>query len=551
MKKDSNLKLMLRMSGLVKPLAFHMLIAITLGVLGFLCAIFIPVLAAVVITHVAMGTTNFPYATIFWIMFGCAVFRGVLHYGEQACNHYIAFKLLAILRDKVFRALRRLCPAKLESKDKGNLIFLITSDIEALEVFYAHTISPVMIAILTCIILLVMFVNLHMVYAVVALIAYVFVGICIPMLITKLGKEDGISSRKEFGELSDYTLESLRGIQDVLQYNLGNQRLDGMQAKSEALNQRQKKLKSYEGISSSVSNMAIMFFSLTMVVVSGILFVQGETDFISAVLASVLMMSSFGPVMALSNLSNNLLITMASSRRVLALLDEEPMVEEVSRKQNQDFADMKVDDVDFAYDQEVILKDFSCSFEKGKITGILGKSGSGKSTLLKLLMRFWDVNQGEITIGDSNVKEINTSNLRTMQSYVTQDTVVFHDSIEKNILIANLTASHEDVVKACKKANIHDFIMTLPNGYDTTVEELGESLSGGERQRLALARAFLHDADCILLDEPTSNLDALNEAAILQNLQQQKDKTIVLVSHRPSTLKIADHTIEMGNTRCS
>ena len=551
MKKDSNLKLMLRMSGLVKPLAFHMLIAITLGVLGFLCAIFIPVLAAVVITHVAMGTTNFPYATIFWIMFGCAVFRGVLHYGEQACNHYIAFKLLAILRDKVFRALRRLCPAKLESKDKGNLIFLITSDIEALEVFYAHTISPVMIAILTCIILLVMFVNLHTVYAVVALIAYVFVGICIPMLITKLGKEDGISSRKEFGELSDYTLESLRGIQDVLQYNLGNQRLDGMQAKSEALNQRQKKLKSYEGISSSVSNMAIMFFSLTMVVVSGILFVQGETDFISAVLASVLMMSSFGPVMALSNLSNNLLITMASSRRVLALLDEEPMVEEVSGKQNQDFADMKVDDVDFAYDQEVILKDFSCAFEKGKITGILGKSGSGKSTLLKLLMRFWDVNQGKITIGDSNVKELNTSNLRTMQSYVTQDTVVFHDSIEKNILIANLKASHEDVVKACKKANIHDFIMTLPNGYDTTVEELGESLSGGERQRLALARAFLHDADCILLDEPTSNLDALNEAAILQNLQQQKDKTIVLVSHRPSTLKIADHTIEMGNTRCS
>ena len=551
MKKESNFRLMLRMSGLVKPLAFHMLIAITLGVLGFLCAIFIPVLAIVCITHMAMHTPDFPYSTIFWVMFGCAVLRGILHYGEQACNHYIAFKLLAILRDKVFHALRRLCPAKLESKEKGNLIFLITSDIEALEVFYAHTISPIMIAIITCIILLVMFFQMNPIYAGIALLAYAFVGIEIPILITKLGKEDGISSRQEFGALSDYTLESLRGIQDVLQYDLGQARLQGMQEKSEKLNQRQKKLKSYEGTSSAIANMAIMLFSLTMVIVSGLLFVQGRTSFMEAVIASVLMMSSFGPVMALSNLSNNLLITMASSRRVLSLLDEEAMVEEVSGKQDHAFDDMSVNDVDFAYDQEVILRDFSAKFEKGKITGILGKSGSGKSTLLKLLMRFWDVNDGSVCIGDANVKELNTANLRTMQSYVTQDTVLFHDSIENNIRIAKLDATHEEIEAACKKANIHTFIMTLPNGYETTVEELGESLSGGERQRIALARAFLHDADCILLDEPTSNLDALNEAAILKNLQQQKDKTIVLVSHRPSTLKIADEMIEMGNTRCS
>lgn len=551
MKKDSNFKLMLRMSILVKPLAGYMLLAITLGVLGFLCAIFIPYSAAILISHVAMGYKDFPIHIFFIAMIVFAVLRGILHYGEQACNHFIAFKLLAIIRDKVFKVLRRLCPAKLEGKDKGNLIFLITSDIEALEVFYAHTISPIVIAIITCIILLCMFFNLHPIFAFVALIAYVCLGIVFPFEITKLGKEDGKQSRQEFGELSNYTLESLRGMQEVLQYDLGNQRLEGMQQRSETLNVRQKKLKSIEGTSGALSNMAIMGFSLTMVIVAGILMLQGEISFTTAFMASVLMVSSFGPVMALSNLSNNLLVTMAAARRVLGLLDEKEMVSEVSGNKDIAFDDIQVQNVDFAYDEEVILKNFSTIFEKGKITGILGKSGSGKSTLLKLLMRFWNVDQGTICIGNTEIDDINTKNLRDMQSYVTQDTVLFHDSILNNLLIANLDATMEEVEKACKQANIHDFIMTLPNGYDTKVEELGESLSGGERQRLALARAFLHKADCILLDEPTSNLDALNEAEILKNLKEQKDKTIILVSHRPSTLKIADSIIKMENVRCS
>lgn len=551
MKKDSNFKLMLRMSILVKPLAGYMLLAITLGVLGFLCAIFIPYSAAILISHVAMGYKDFPIHIFFIAMIVFAVLRGILHYGEQACNHFIAFKLLAIIRDKVFKVLRRLCPAKLEGKDKGNLIFLITSDIEALEVFYAHTISPIVIAIITCIILLCMFFNLHPIFAFVALIAYVCLGIVFPFEITKLGKEDGKQSRQEFGELSNYTLESLRGMQEVLQYDLGNQRLEGMQQRSETLNVRQKKLKSIEGTSGALSNMAIMGFSLTMVIVAGILMLQGEISFTTAFMASVLMVSSFGPVMALSNLSNNLLVTMAAARRVLGLLDEKEMVSEVSGNKDIAFDDIQVENVDFAYDEEVILKNFSTIFEKGKITGILGKSGSGKSTLLKLLMRFWNVDQGTICIGNTEIDDINTKNLRDMQSYVTQDTVLFHDSILNNLLIANLDATMEEVEKACKQANIHDFIMTLPNGYDTKVEELGESLSGGERQRLALARAFLHKADCILLDEPTSNLDALNEAEILKNLKEQKDKTIILVSHRPSTLKIADSIIKMENVRCS
>ncbi len=551
MKKDSNFKLMLRMSALVKPLAGYMILAITLGVLGFLCAIFIPYSAAILISHIALGYDHFPAHVFFIAMIVFAVLRGILHYGEQACNHYIAFKLLAIIRDQVFKALRRLCPAKLEGKDKGNLIFLITSDIEALEVFYAHTISPIAIAIITCIILLCMFFNLHPLFALIACIAYVCLGIVFPAEITKLGKEDGKQSRQEFGELSNYTLESLRGIQEVLQYDLGNQRIEGMQQRSETLNIRQKKLKSIEGISGSLSNMAIMGFSLTMVIVAGILMLKGEISFTTAFLASVLMVSSFGPVMALSNLSNNLLVTMAAARRVLGLLDEKEMVSEVSGHKDVLFDDIDVQNVDFAYDEEVILKDFSTTFKKGEITGILGKSGSGKSTLLKLLMHFWNIDQGKICIGNTKIDDINTKNLRDMQSYVTQDTVLFHDSILNNLLIAKLDATKEEVEEACKKANIHEFIMTLPNGYDTKVEELGESLSGGERQRLALARAFLHQADCILLDEPTSNLDALNEVEILKNLKDQKDKTILLVSHRPSTLKIADRIIKMENTRCS
>lgn len=551
MRKDNNFSLMLRMSKLVYPLAGYMLLAIILGVLGFLCAIFIPFFSSILIANIAFDTPNFPVVALFMWMIVFAILRGVLHYGEQACNHYIAFKLLAIIRDKVFATLRRLCPAKLDGKDSGNLIFLITSDIEALEVFYAHTISPIIIAILTCIIVLAIFVWIHPLFAVLAFIAYILVGVVVPYYITALGKEDGKVSRKQFGELSDDVLESLRGMQEVLQYNIGHQRLKKMQDKSDALNDVQKKLKQYEGTSVALSNTVIMLSSLGMLLLGCALYLQGSITFIQVLMGTVLMMSSFGPVMALSNLSNNLLITMASARRVLQLLDEEEITKDIVDEKAVTFGDMKVEQVNFAYDDEIVVKDFSNVFEKGKITGLLGKSGCGKSTLLKLLMRFYEPNTGKISIHDRNIQNINTKDLRDMQSFVTQDTVLFHDSIYQNIRIAKLDATNEEIEEACRKANIHEFICSLPKGYDTMVAELGESLSGGERQRIALARAFLHDSSCILMDEPTSNLDALNEAEILQNLKAQKDKTIVLVSHRLSTMKIADKVIRVENGRVS
>ena len=551
MNKIGNIRLMARMSLLVKPLAPYMLLAVVFGVTGFLCAIYIPYFSALLISHIAIQAPDFPVKVFFILMIVFAVLRGILHYAEQACNHYIAFRLLAILRDKVFTVLRKLAPAKLEGRDKGNLIYLITSDIEALEVFYAHTISPILIAIITCIILLTEFYKMHVMFFVIALCGYLFCGLILPWIITKLGKQQGKQSREGFGELSSYTLETLRGLQDILQYRIGEERLHMMSKKSEELHDVQKRLKLHEGNTIMVSNIIVTSFTFLMLVCGSYLYMQGAISFTSVIMSTVLMVSSFGPVLALANLSNNLLITMASARRVLGLLDEEEIVKEITGKEHSTAGDIEIKDLTFAYDDEEILKDINAHFKKGNIIGIHGKSGSGKSTLLKLIMRFWNAPSNSILINDRSVDDINTKDLRDMQSFVTQETVLFHDSIFNNIIIAKLDASVDEVENACKKAGIHDFIMSLPQGYATKVAELGDSLSGGEKQRIAIARAFLHDSPCILLDEPTSNLDALNEAIILKSLREQKDKTILLVSHRPGTMRIADSVLTIDSGRVS
>lgn len=551
MNKIGNIRLMARMSLLVKPLAPYMLLAVFFGVTGFLCAIYIPYFSALLISHIAIQAPDFPVKVFFILMIVFAVLRGILHYAEQACNHYIAFRLLAILRDKVFTVLRKLAPAKLEGRDKGNLIYLITSDIEALEVFYAHTISPILIAIITCIILLTEFYKMHVMFFVIALCGYLFCGLILPWIITKLGKQQGKQSREGFGELSSYTLETLRGLQDILQYRIGEERLHMMSKKSEELHDVQKRLKLHEGNTIMVSNIIVTSFTFLMLVCGSYLYMQGAISFTSVIMSTVLMVSSFGPVLALANLSNNLLITMASARRVLGLLDEEEIVKEITGKEHSTAGDIEIKDLTFAYDDEEILKDINAHFKKGNIIGIHGKSGSGKSTLLKLIMRFWNAPSNSILYNDRSVDDINTKDLRDMQSFVTQETVLFHDSIFNNIIIAKLDASVDEVENACKKAGIHDFIMSLPQGYATKVAELGDSLSGGEKQRIAIARAFLHDSPCILLDEPTSNLDALNEAIILKSLREQKDKTILLVSHRPGTMRIADSVLTIDSGRVS
>lgn len=549
MKKRTGFQVMAQLIGLVKPLTGFMLLAISLGLLGHLAASFITILGGYAISSILGVEIGISLGWIFGFAILFALVRGVLRYGEQACNHYIAFKLLALLRQKVFYALRRLCPAKLEGKDKGNLISIITSDIELLEVFYAHTISPIAIAFLFSLILSIFIGSFHPLLGVLALVAYICVGVAIPLFISKQSGEDGLRFRTQAGELSAFVLDSLRGLEEILQYGNGNQRLQEMNQRTEALSVDEKRMKQMTGRNQAITNTVILLFDVAMLFASGWLCLQNQIDFSAALLATIALMSSFGPCVALANLGSTLQSTFAAGNRVLDILQESPVTEEISGKKEIAFQGAAVDNVTFAYQDQKILDNISVEIPHGEIVGIVGKSGSGKSTLLKLLMRFWQVQQGKVSISGTNINEVNTSNLRQMESLVTQETHLFQDTIRNNLLIANLKATQQEIEEACKKASIHDFIMQLPKQYDTSVGELGDTLSGGECQRLGLARAFLHQADFMLLDEPTSNLDSLNEAVILKSLKEEKDtKTIVLISHRQSTMRIVDreYSVEHG-----
>ena len=554
----NGLKVMYKLIGLVLPLLHVMVAAITMGVIGFLTAIFIIVLGGVGLLNILGFATALSLKQVIIGIVICAVLRGILRYAEQGSNHYIAFKLLALIRHKVFVKLRKLAPAKLEGKDKGNLISIITTDTELLEVFYAHTISPIIIAFITSVIMTIFIGRYNIFLGVIALVAYFIVGVIIPVWSSNQGDETGQQYRDEMGDLNSYFLSSVRGINDIIQYGVGKERLDEINRRTDELETKQKLLLKQEGSNRAVTDTAILLCSMAMLFAGCILYTKGEVNFIQVIIPLIALMSSFGPVVAISNLSNNLFHTIAAGNRVLDLLEEEPTVEEVNGNDVTEFADMKLKNVSFSYDEEVILEDFNMDIKQNKIIGIYGKSGCGKSTLLKLLMRFWEVDNGSITIGGKNINEINTSDLRKMQSFVTQDTYLFNDTIANNIGIAKENATMEEIIAAAKKASIHDFIMSLPNGYDSKVGELGGNLSGGEKQRIGIARAFLHDAPMILLDEPTSNLDSLNEGIILKSLMESKEnKTIIIVSHRKSTMNIADVVLDVeknslqGKTRAS
>lgn len=547
MKPRSNLSCMARLITLVGPLTGVMLLAITLGVLGFIAATLIPVLGGVGILAVLQHQDTLPL--IFLVAALCALLRGVFRYGEQTCNHYIAFKLLAILRQKVFAALRRLAPAKLDGRDKGDLISVITSDIELLEVFYAHTISPAAIALVMSLLTAAFLAWFHWAYGVLALVAYATVGVLLPVLASRRSGDTGNRMRQKAGQLSAFVLDSLRGVDETIQYHGQAQRLSELEGRTDDLSRVQQDMSRITGTNTAVTHTVIWLYDLALLALGLVLLEQGQVNFGGVLIPLITLMSSFGPVVALANLGTTLQSTFAAARRVLDILDEPPVVEEVSGQAATRFHGAACEDLTFSYGGETILDGLTLDFPKGKVVGIVGRSGSGKSTLLKLLMRFWDRQSGAVTISERDVRNINTSDLRSMQGYMTQDTDLFHDTILKNILIARPDATREEVEEACKKASIHDFILTLPQGYDTPVGELGDTLSGGERQRLGLARAFLHNAPFLLLDEPTSNLDSLNEAEILRSLHRERDqRTVILVSHRRSTMGIADqvHSVEHG-----
>ena len=550
-KQRSGFRVMARLVGLVRPLGGYMTLAVLMGLAGHLCAAFLTILGGYGLLAV-LGESSVRLPVLFGGMLALAVLRGVLRYAEQGCNHFIAFKLLALLREKVFAALRRLCPAKLDGRDKGDLIALITSDIELLEVFYAHTISPALIALLFSAGMAAFIGSFDPRLGLLAAAAYGVVGLAMPLVAARWSGEEGMRFRTQSGELSAFVLESLRGLPEILQFGQGQARLAEMNRRTDALSQREEKLKQAAGRNTALTNTVVLGFDLAMLFCSAGLYQSGAVSFAGVLIPTLALFSSFGPVIALAALGSTLQNTFAAGNRVLDILEEIPVVQPVEGRPAAGFAGAEAKNVSFSYEGEEVLRDLSISVPQHAVIGIVGRSGSGKSTLLKLFMRFWQTRQGSVELSGRSVDEINTEDLRRMEGYVTQETHLFRDSIKNNLRIAKLDATDAEIEAACKKASVHEFIQSLPQGYDTPVGELGDTLSGGQRQRLGLARAFLHDAPFLLLDEPTSNLDSLNEAVILRSLQKERaGKTILLVSHRLSTLGAADKIYSVENGRVS
>ena len=552
-KKRSPFEIVRRLIVLVKPMLPIMLAAISMGVAGHFCATFITIFGGFgLLTAAGMESPVASVGTVFVCILVFALLRGVLRYAEQASNHFIAFKLLALIRDKVFGALRRLTPAKLEGRDRGDLISLITADIEQLEVFYAHTISPVCIAVICVIGMTCFTASYRILPALVLLAGYLLVGVALPIWSAKRGDKAAREYRQTLADTNSYVLESLRGLRDTLQYQNTDVRAEGITAHSEALGEKQKVMKYREGVTVGATNTLILLTVLAVLGVSVSLCQSGAMTEGGVLICTLAALSSFGPVVALANLGASLTQVFASADRVLDLLDEEPVTADVTDGSNTVFAGAEAKQVSFAYADEEVLHDLSLTIPEKKIVGITGRSGSGKSTFLRLLLRFWDVSCGSIRFGEEEIHRVNTAALRAQESLVTQETELFDDTIENNIKIAKHDATRAEVEAACKKAALDSFIQKLPKGYDTPVGELGGALSGGERQRIGVARAFLHDAPFLLLDEPTSNLDSLNEGVILKAVRDEcREKTVLLVSHRKSTMAAADVSFSVESGRLS
>ncbi|MDP9860732.1 ABC-type multidrug transport system fused ATPase/permease subunit [Olsenella profusa DSM 13989] len=552
MTKRHDARIMWRMLGLTKPLAGFMVISVACGVAGFACATFLPVLAAGEAVSLVSGAPLLSVGACVGILCALAIARGVLHYVEQSCNHYIAFKLLAHIRSEVFASLRRLAPAKLAGADRGSLVSMVTADIELLEVFFAHTISPICIAVLMSALMVVLLGTISWQLALVALVGYLVVGVVVPVLVSWLSGDGGRASREQAAGLSTFVLDGLRGLAEVLQFDAGAARLGTLDARSRELVETQCDLRDATTTGSMAAGAAITACSLAELVVGVLLWRGGAVGASAVVVSTVATLSSFGPVVALANLGSTLQGTLASAGRVLDILDEEPVVEEVTEGEDIAFGGATARGVGFSYDDGRVLDDVTLDIPQGSIVGITGRSGSGKSTFCRLLMRFWDVDKGQLAISGQRIDTVRTGNLRDLEALVEQDTYLFHDTIRDNLLIARPDATQGQIEAACRAASVHDFIMGLPQDYGTEVGELGDTLSGGERQRLGLARAFLHDAPFLILDEPTSSLDSLNEGVILRSLDGQRGaRTVLLVSHRASTMAVADQTFSMDAGRVS
>lgn len=551
--RGSHVSVMLRLVRLTRPLLPVMALAAVLGVIGFLAAIFLTVFGAYGLLE--LGGLNQPlaYSTLIALLAVCGVARGPLRYGEQLCNHYLAFRILALVRDKVFSALRRLAPAKLEGRDKGDLVSLVTSDVELLEVFYAHTLSPALIAFAVSVIMTAFIAAQSPALGALALAAYLVVGVAVPIASSKAAGASGRAVRDRIGGMNAFVLDSLRGLSETLQFGRAEERSRELAERMRVQVRAEERLKGVTALWMAVVGALVLAFDIAMLAMASHLAMRGAIGVDAAVIATAGLMSSFGPVVAVANLGTTLQQTLASGARVLDLLDEEPQTEEVADGAYlSGFDGASARRVGFSYGGVQVLQDVDVEVRPGEVVRIAGRSGAGKSTLLKLLMRFWDADKGVVEMSGHDIRRVNTSSLRENEGFMTQETHLFEGTLRENLMLAKPDATERELAYAVASASLSGLVERLPRGLDTTLGELGDGLSGGERQRLGLARVFLHDAPFVLLDEPTSNLDSLNEAAVLRALADNRaGKTIVIVSHRESVAAIADRTYSVEHGRVS
>ena len=551
--RRSHVSVMLRLVRLTRPLLPVMAFAAVLGVIGFLAAIFLTVLGAYGLLELGGLDQPLAYGMLIALLTACGVARGPLRYGEQLCNHYLAFRILALVRDKVFSALRRLAPAKLEGRDKGDLVSLVTSDVELLEVFYAHTLSPAIIAFAVSAIMTAFIAAQSPALGALALAAYLVIGVAVPIVSSKAAGASGRAVRDRIGGMNAFVLDSLRGLSETLQFGRAEERSRELAERMRVQARTEERLKGAAALWMAVVGALVLAFDIAMLAMASHLAMSGAIGVDAAVVATAALMSSFGPVVAVANLGTTLQQTLASGARVLDLLDEEPQTEEVA-----DGADLSGFDgasarrVGFSYGGAQVLQDVDVEVRPGEVVRIAGRSGAGKSTLLKLFMRFWDADKGVVEVSGHDIRRVNTASLREHEGFMTQETHLFEGTLRENLMLAKPDATEEELAHAVASASLSGLVERLPRGLDTTLGELGDGLSGGERQRLGLARVFLHDAPFVLLDEPTSNLDSLNEAAVLRALADNRaGKTIVIVSHRESVAAIADRTYSVEHGRVS
>ncbi len=562
---------MIKLLKMVKKTIPEMILSISFGVIGNIFAIAFMILGGLILCNLckfipqnsnSILISNTSLLIILIII--CALFRGLLRFLEQYLGHNVAFKILSTIRDKVFKTLQKLAPAKLSNKDSGEIISTIMGDIELIEVFFAHTIAPVVIGFLISLLVLIYAGTIWLGFIPILLIFQSIVGIIIPIWILKNKKTQGKIYRNECSKMETFLLDSTYGLKELIIFNQKEEILNKLGNHSNKLNDSFNKLEQNNGLISAISAATILTAISTITLLGSYLFNMQIIKNYELVIIVILTSSSFAPLLALSSLSNSLLQTFSSAKRIFDLIEEKPSIpneqneantpqSKQSLKKFNNNTDIILDNITFSYPNSTtkyktnVIENLSYTFPNNSITHIKAKSGTGKSTIFKLLLRYYDTNKGAILYNNQNIKNFKTQDIRQNIALLTQTTFIFNDTILNNIKIGNPQASINQIIEAAKKASINDFIQTLPNKYNTILNNNGSNLSAGEKQRIGLARIFLKNAPIVLLDEPTSNLDSINESIIYQSIRKHLNShTVIINSHKESISKLSSQTLALG-----